>query len=170
MRLAGGDDAADLIGRSIYEMIAPEYHGSIRERVAKVYQGEPALPAEIKTSRFDGGLVDCEIAAVPFIHRERRAVLAVIRDISERKRGQLELEEANRRALTDYERLVERIAALGQTVANERDLTKILRALREFTVLSVPCDGLVILMPCSCRRAFSRDCTLVSNAKSPRAG
>jgi PAS domain S-box-containing protein len=146
VRLAGGDDASDLIGKSIYEMIAPEYHDSIRERVAKVYQGEPAPPAEIKTSRLDGSVVDCEIAAVPFTHRERDAVLAVVRDTSERKRVQLALEEANQRALTDYERLVERIAALGQTLANERDLTKILRALREFTVLSVPCDGLVICL------------------------
>ena len=144
VRLAGGDDVSDLIGKSIFEMIAPEYHDSIRDRVAKVYQGEPALPAEIKTSRLDGSMVDCEIAAVPFLHRERFAVLAVVRDISERKRVQLALEEANRRALTDYERLVERIAVLGQTLANERDLKDILRALREFTVVSVPCDGLVI--------------------------
>ena len=146
VQLADVGDASDLIGQSIFTFIAPEFHQLVRERVAQIYLGQTPQPAEIQTSRFDGSVVDCEIAAVPFTHRERRAVLAVIRDISERKRVQVELEEANRRALTDYERLVEKIAVLGQTLANERDLTKILRALREFTVLSVPCDGLVICL------------------------
>jgi len=62
----------------------------------------------------------------------------------ERKHAERSLQEANQRALTDYERLVERIAALGQTLGNARDLTTIFRALREFGVVSVPCDGIVI--------------------------
>jgi nitrogen-specific signal transduction histidine kinase len=52
--------------------------------------------------------------------------------------------EVNIQALEDYERLVGRIAVLGQSLGNARNLTTIFRALREFAVVSVPCDGLVI--------------------------
>jgi PAS domain S-box-containing protein len=62
----------------------------------------------------------------------------------ERKQAEQALQEANKRALKEYERLVERIAALGQTLGSARDLATIFRALREFATASVPCDGLII--------------------------
>jgi PAS domain S-box-containing protein len=62
----------------------------------------------------------------------------------ERKQGEHALQEANQRALTEYVRLIERIASLGQTFGNARDLTMIFRALRDFAGASVPCDGLVV--------------------------
>jgi len=62
----------------------------------------------------------------------------------DRKRSEQAVREANARALREYERLVERIATLGQTLGSARDLTMIFRALRDFAAASVPCDGLVI--------------------------
>jgi PAS domain S-box-containing protein len=62
----------------------------------------------------------------------------------ERKQAEHALQDANQRALIEYESLVERIAALGQTLGNARDLTIIFRALRDFAAASVPCDGVVI--------------------------
>ena len=50
----------------------------------------------------------------------------------ERKRGEQALFAANKRALSDYESLVERIAALGRTLGTARDLKIIFRALRDF--------------------------------------
>jgi PAS domain S-box-containing protein len=67
-----------------------------------------------------------------------------IHDVTKRVRAEESLFEANQRALKDYEQLVERIAALGQTLGNARELKTIFRALRDFAVVSVPCDGLVI--------------------------
>jgi len=62
----------------------------------------------------------------------------------EREQAEHALQDANQRALTEYELLVERIAALGQTLGNARDLEIIFRALRAFATASVPCDGLVV--------------------------
>jgi PAS domain S-box-containing protein len=62
----------------------------------------------------------------------------------ERKQAEKALQEANQRAFTEYERLLERIASLGQTFGNARDLTMIFRGLRDFAGASVPCDGLVV--------------------------
>ena len=73
-----------------------------------------------------------------------RCLLIASSDITERKLAEQSLQEANQRALRDYEQLVERIAGLGQTLGNARELTAIFRALRDFAVVSAPCDGLVI--------------------------
>lgn len=62
----------------------------------------------------------------------------------ERKRSEQALFDANKRALRDYEHLVERIASLGQTLGTARELKIIFRALRDFAAASGPCDGLVI--------------------------
>lgn len=71
-------------------------------------------------------------------------IMSTDRDATERKLAEEVLREANKRALTDYERLVERIAALGQTLGNAGELTTIFRALRDFSEVSTPCDGMVI--------------------------
>jgi PAS domain S-box-containing protein len=73
-----------------------------------------------------------------------QCLLIASSDITERKHAEQALQEANERALTEYERLVERIAALGQTLGSARDLTNIFGALRDFAVVSVPCDGMMI--------------------------
>ena len=54
------------------------------------------------------------------------------------------LQEANQRALFEYERLLERIKALAQALGTARELHAIFNALREFTTVSVPCDGFFV--------------------------
>ena len=75
--------------------------------------------------------------------------------------------EANQRALKDYEQLVERIAALGQTLGNAR------RVRQPFFVpcaispsVSVPCNGLVISLVRSRQRNASRRLLLDGRAQS----
>jgi len=54
------------------------------------------------------------------------------------------LNEANQRALLEYERLLERIKALAQALGTARELTAVFRGLREFTNVSVPCNGFFV--------------------------
>ena len=54
------------------------------------------------------------------------------------------LREADQRALLEYKRLLERIKALAQALGTARELTAIFRALREFTNVSVPCNGFFV--------------------------
>ena len=54
------------------------------------------------------------------------------------------LRDANERALLEYERLLERIKALAQALGTARELPPIFRALREFTTVSVPCNGFFV--------------------------
>jgi hypothetical protein len=52
------------------------------------------------------------------------------------------LQEANQRAIHEYERLLERIASLAQTLGTARDLLTIYRALRDFALQSAPCNAM----------------------------
>ncbi|HJP90703.1 MAG TPA: CHASE domain-containing protein [Pyrinomonadaceae bacterium] len=54
------------------------------------------------------------------------------------------LRDADQRALLEYERLLERIKALAQTLGAARELTAVFRGLREFTAASIPCNGFFV--------------------------
>ena len=54
------------------------------------------------------------------------------------------LREADQRALLEYERLLDRIKALAQTLGTARELNAVFRGLREFTDASVPCNGFFV--------------------------
>jgi signal transduction histidine kinase/CHASE1-domain containing sensor protein/ActR/RegA family two-component response regulator len=70
--------------------------------------------------------------------KERERVEEALRETAEA------LREANQRALFEYERLLERIKALAQALGTARELNAIFRALREFTNVSVPCNGFFV--------------------------
>ena len=54
------------------------------------------------------------------------------------------LNEANQRALLEYERMLERIKGLAQTLGTARELTAVFRGLREFTNATLPCNGFFV--------------------------
>jgi PAS domain S-box-containing protein len=62
----------------------------------------------------------------------------------ERKRGDQALQEANQRAITDYERLLQRLTTLAASFGTARDLTTICRALHLFSVASTSCNGMYV--------------------------
>lgn len=62
----------------------------------------------------------------------------------ELRQSEAAISEANERALFEYERLLERISSLAQTLGMAHELTTIFRGLRQFTAVSVPCDGFFV--------------------------
>lgn len=62
----------------------------------------------------------------------------------DRKRAEQALREADRRAVVEYERLLERIASLAQTLGTARELKSIFRALLDFVLISTPCTGMFV--------------------------
>jgi PAS domain S-box-containing protein len=91
-----------------------------------------ALPVEV--------MLQC-IASSP---ETPKVFLAVTRDITERKQTEASLVEANQRSIRQYDRLLQRLSALAQASGSARDLTTVLRAIRDFARASVPCSALLI--------------------------
>ncbi|HVE59682.1 MAG TPA: response regulator [Pyrinomonadaceae bacterium] len=71
-------------------------------------------------------------------------LVGVNMDVTERKQAEAALAEANDRAIREYDRLLERLATLGQKLGTGRDLTAIFSAILEFALASVPCSALFI--------------------------
>jgi signal transduction histidine kinase/CheY-like chemotaxis protein len=63
---------------------------------------------------------------------------------AEREAAENAVREADQRALLEYERLLARISLLAQALGTAGELNAIFRALREFTDVSVPCDGFFV--------------------------
>ena len=68
----------------------------------------------------------------------------VRKTLAQREQAEDALRKADQRALLEYEKLLERISALAQALGTARELNAIFRALREFTDVSVPCDGFFV--------------------------
>ncbi|HKC62204.1 MAG TPA: ATP-binding protein [Pyrinomonadaceae bacterium] len=68
----------------------------------------------------------------------------VMLDITDLKQAETALLEANLRAITEYEHLLARLAALSESFGSARDLLTVYHAILEFTLASVPCVGLII--------------------------
>jgi len=144
VRLLGVTGPEQVVGRPVLEFVRADYHGVVLERLQRMLAGEPTAPAEMMFVRPDGTEIAGEVMSAPVTYRGRLAVQVVARDITERKRAEEAMREADRRALSEYERLLARITDLAQTFATARDLNTIFSALKNFTLASVPGSGIFI--------------------------
>jgi PAS domain S-box-containing protein len=104
-RLLGAERPDDLVGVPILEIVHPDSHGVVLGRVDAGSRGESAPLLEERFVRLDGAVVEVEVAAIPLTFEGRPAGQIVVRDITERKRVERELIEAQSR----YRTLVETI-------------------------------------------------------------
>jgi len=99
-----GYGAEEIIGKSFLEFAAPESKESILDRYWKRMEGEP-VPTLYEASllRKDGTSFVAEVSASIVAYEGRRADMAVLRDITERKKAEetLKASEAKYRFLTE---------------------------------------------------------------------
>ena len=89
LRLLGAAKPEEIVGKSLFEVVHPDYWTVIRERDRQtIEEGKAAPLIEEKFIRRDGKVVDVEVAAVPIDDQEHPAILAVARDITDRKRAE----------------------------------------------------------------------------------
>jgi PAS domain S-box-containing protein len=96
-RLLRAESPEQVVGRPIAELIHPDYHGLIRERIEKISRGERPPPAEIKFIRLDGTELYGELASAPLLYRGKPAAQAVVRDLSRRKQAEEAVRESEKR-------------------------------------------------------------------------
>ncbi len=88
-RLFGAASPGQLIGKTPFELVHPDFHDILRERIRLLLDsGKPGPPIEEKIVRMDGSSVDVESSAAPFQDQGGSAVHVVLFDITERKRAE----------------------------------------------------------------------------------
>jgi PAS domain S-box-containing protein len=97
-RLWGASDPGELIGRSVLDVVHPDCREIVESRIREVEElGSPKALNEQKHVRLDGEVIDVEVTSLPFALDGRPAVQAIIRDITDRRRGREALQQTEAR-------------------------------------------------------------------------
>jgi PAS domain S-box-containing protein len=98
---AAGPD--EIIGKSVFELIQPEYRETVRNNIRKDLEGEKTPTTELQMLRIDGTPIVVEGRGVKTYFDGKPAVLVSMRDITERKKREIALKSSEER----YRRLLE---------------------------------------------------------------
>jgi PAS domain S-box-containing protein len=126
--LLGAATPDELVGRSIFDFVHPDYRETVRERLRVLTQERSAVPMiEEKFVRLDGTTIIAEVAAMPSTYKDKPAVQVVVRDITERKRA----ESGLRRSQQQYQTLVESVSDIVLSCDTNGRVTYINPAVRQ---------------------------------------
>ncbi len=143
--LITGYSREELLNRNLAGLLTTESADLVRELLDRKFGGLQRVNYELEVRAKDGRLLTLEMnSRLVRKDDELLGVQGIARDITARRLAEEALREADQRAITEYERLLERISSLAQALGTSRDLLTIFRALREFTLASVPADGLFV--------------------------
>jgi|GEM_PF-3218457 len=93
-RILGLQTPEEVIGKEHLDLIHPTCRELVKERMTAVLANDKPVPmVEEKIVRYDGTVVDVEVAAAPVSYRGRPSGLAVIRDITARKKDEEKREQ-----------------------------------------------------------------------------
>lgn len=99
LNLLGVSGPEQVIGRSPLEFIHPDSRGQAIERFRQLADGAQTVPlVGAKFVRLDGGVVEVEVAAARFADQDGEAIQVVARDVTEQKRIEQQLRQAERLA------------------------------------------------------------------------
>ena len=143
-----GYASAEMLGVSLTTLMPDNIRQTHLERMARYIEtgGQTLKWESIEFSGLhkSGREIPLELSFSEFTKDGKRYFTGVARDITQRKESEEALWDADRRAIIEYESLLERIASLAQVLGTARDFPVIFRALRDFAKRSTPCSGLFI--------------------------
>jgi PAS domain S-box-containing protein len=135
----------ELLTMKIGQILSAESASAGERMLSTKMSGQRRTNYEVEIVSKTGRILTLEISSrLVYRSGEPVGIQGIARDISTRRRAEEALREADQRALFEYERLLERISALAQALGTARDLTTIYRGLREFTKVSIPCNGFFV--------------------------
>lgn len=95
--LFGTTDSNALVGRSIYTLLRPESHQTVRQKITQALATDRPVPIlSERIARLDGAVREVEIAIASLPDHGQTAVQMVITDITERARENQELARSRR--------------------------------------------------------------------------
>jgi PAS domain S-box-containing protein len=98
VRLIGARDASEVVGKPVFELIHPDDRDTVLGRIDEVFSGErPTIFQERRYKRFDGKVIDVEVASTLYPDPGGPAIQIILRDITERKRTEATSRESEER-------------------------------------------------------------------------
>jgi PAS domain S-box-containing protein len=97
LRLLGATRPDQVEGRRPEEIFHADCHGKVRERLRAARNGQVVHQSEEAVVRLDGTVRQVEVSSAPSVDAQGPVIQVVLRDITERKRAEAELQEAVRR-------------------------------------------------------------------------
>jgi len=121
----------ELLGREPIELLTPASREICAELVSNAAAGRP-FHGECQATRRDGELLDIEVRGMQMHHQGRPHVLAIVRDITARKRA-----EAERAQLEAQLRQAQKMEAIGHLTGGiAHDFNNILTSIMGYLVLA----------------------------------
>ncbi len=87
LRILKATSAEQLIGKSILDRIAPEFHAPMKDRFHALTMGQPVPSLDEKFVRLDGSQVDVAVSAIPTSLGGNPVIQVLALDITERKQS-----------------------------------------------------------------------------------
>lgn len=132
VQLLGARDANDLVGRSVLDIVHPDYRQVVEERIRLLSEGKSQGAMEEKFVRLDGRVIDVEVTGSPFTFEDRPATQVIIRDITERKQR---------------EREIAAVASVSEALRTARSVDEILPIILDHAIASIEApEGTITLV------------------------
>jgi PAS domain S-box-containing protein len=93
LTMLGAGNAQELLGKNVLTVIHPDYRDAVRKNIETDLVGKTSPPIELEMVRVDGTTVIVEGRGVKTSINGKPAIQVALRDITERKRVELELRE-----------------------------------------------------------------------------
>lgn len=98
LRLIGVNSFDEVRDLPLMNFVHPDYHQTVSERIKKALVTNSPLPMiEEKFITLEGRIVDAEVTAIPIMFEGKLAVQTIIRDITDKKKAELKIQETQQR-------------------------------------------------------------------------
>ncbi|MDX8383274.1 MAG: ABC transporter substrate-binding protein [Ghiorsea sp.] len=85
MHVFGATHATDIVGKSVFDFIHPDFHALVLSRMGEFVDGEVKPMLEEKLLRCDGATIWAEVTALSLVYKGKPSAMALTRDITVRK-------------------------------------------------------------------------------------
>ena len=113
-QMLGAEGPSQLIGKSVFGIVHPKYHETIRQRRNQFSGAQPAPLLEAQFVRLDGGTVDVEMRAVAIDWQGSRGVQVIARSIADRKRVEEAVRDSEERFRMVFEHVFDGISIYSE--------------------------------------------------------